>query len=90
MGGSQLVVSQQDGLNVTVDTSTSTAYDEAGQAASASEVQVGTVVSVTGTLSSDHDQIDATTIEIVLPSVTGRVTGVSGAAFTIAILGGTV
>jgi len=76
--GSQLVVSQQDGLNVTVNTSASTTYDEAGQPASASDVQVGTVVSVTGTLSSDHDQIDATTVEIVLPSIAGRVTGVSG------------
>ena len=90
VSGSQLVVSQQDGLNVTVDTSTSTAYNEIGQAASASDVRVGTVVSVTGTLSSDHDQIDATTIEIVLPSVTGRVTGVSGTTITLTVLGGAV
>jgi hypothetical protein len=87
--GSQLVVSQQDGLNVTVNTSASTTYDEAGQPASASDVQVGTVVSVTGTLSSDHDQIDATTVEIVLPSIAGRVTGVSGATITITSFDGT-
>lgn len=86
----QLVVAQQDGLDVTVNTSTSTTYDEVGKgSASASDVQVGTVVSVTGTLSADHDQIDATTIEVVLPSVAGRVTGVSGTTITITSLGGT-
>jgi len=90
VNGSQLVVSQQDGLNVTVNTSTSTTYDEVGQSVPASEVQVGTVVSVTGTLSSGHDQIDATTVEIVLPSVAGRVTGVSGTTITITSFDGTV
>lgn len=90
INGSQLTVSQQDGLNVTVNTSTSTTYDEAGRSVPASDVQVGTVVSATGALSSDHDQIDATTIEIVLPSVAGRVTGVSGTTITITTFDGTV
>jgi hypothetical protein len=76
-------------LNVTVNTSSSTTYEEAGQPASASDVQVGTVISVTGTLSSDHDQIDATTIQVVLPSVAGRVTGVSGTTITIKSFDGT-
>lgn len=89
INGTQLVVSQQDGLNVTVNTSTSTTYNEVGKSASASDVQVGTVVSVTGTLSSDHDQIDATTIEINLPSVVGRVTGVSGTTITVTTSDGT-
>ncbi|MGO9333869.1 MAG: DUF5666 domain-containing protein [Acidimicrobiales bacterium] len=87
--GSQVVVSEQDGLNVTVNTSSSTTYEEAGQPASASDLQVGTVVSVTGTLSSDHDQIDATTVQVVLPSVAGRVTGVSGTTITITSFDGT-
>jgi len=87
--GSELVVSEEDGLNVTVNTSSSTSYGEAGQSASSSAVQVGTVVSVTGTLSPDHEQIDATTIEIVLPSVAGRVTAVSGTTITITSFDGT-
>ncbi len=90
MSGFQLVVSQQDGLNVAVNTSTSTTYAEAGQSVPATDVGVGTVVSVTGTVSSDHDQIDATTIEIVLPTVAGRVTGVSGTTITITGFDGTV
>jgi hypothetical protein len=73
-----------------VNTSTSTTYAEAGQSVPATDVGVGTVVSVTGTVSSDHDQIDATTIEIVLPTVAGRVTGVSGTTITITGFDGTV
>jgi len=88
--GSQLVVSQQNGLNVTVNTSTSTTYGEAGQSVPSTDVGVGTVVSVTGTVSPDHDQIDATSIEIVLPQVAGRVTDVSGTTITITGFGGTV
>ncbi|MGA3215078.1 MAG: DUF5666 domain-containing protein [Acidimicrobiales bacterium] len=82
VNGSQVVVAEQDGLYVTVNTSTAS-YEEAGQSAPSSDVQTGTVVSVTGTLSSDHTEIDATTIDIVLPSVEGRVTGVSGTTITI-------
>jgi hypothetical protein len=89
VNGSVVVVAQQDGLNVTVKTSSSTTYQQGGQSAPASDLQAGTEVFVTGTLSSDHDQIDATTIEIVLPSVAGRVTGVSGTTITITTFGGT-
>jgi len=89
VSGSQLVVAQQDGLNVTVNTSASTTYGEAGKSVPATDVGVGTVVSVSGTLSSDHDQIDATTVEIVLPTVAGHVTGVSGSTISITGLDGT-
>ncbi len=88
--GSQLVVTQQDGLNVTVNTSASTTYAEAGQSVPATDVGVGTVVFVTGTVSSDHNQVDATTIEIVLPTVAGRVTDVAGTTITITGFDGTV
>ena len=84
MSGSQLVVTQQDGLNVTVNTSTSTTYGEAGTVGAGhrrrgrhGRLRHGDSVS------SDHDQIDATTIEIVLPTVVGRVTEVSGTTITI-------
>jgi hypothetical protein len=83
VNGSQVVVAQQDGLYVTVNTSASTAYEEAGQTLPAVQLQPGTVVSVTGTVSSDHTQINATTIEVVLPSVSGRVTAVSGTTITL-------
>lgn len=87
--GSELVVSQQDGLNVTVNTSAQTTYDEVGQPASASDVQVGTVVFVTGSLSSNHDQIDASSVKILLPSVSGRVVGVSGTTISVTTFDGT-
>ena len=87
--GSVVVVTQEDGLNVTVNTSPATTYEEAGQPAPSSDLQAGDVVSVTGTLSSDHTQIDATTVQIILPSVSGRVTDVSGTTITITVFNGT-
>lgn len=86
---SQIVVEQSDGLYVTVDTSTTgTTYTEAGQTVSSSEVTTGTVVSVTGTVDADHTEIDATTVEIVLPSISGRVSAVSGSTITVSSFGG--
>ncbi len=95
VSGSQIVVSEAGGstagLNLTVNTSQSaTTYDEAGHAVSASELKVGTVVLVTGTLSANHDDVDATTIEIVPASVAGRVTRLSGTTIRIQIYSGTV
>ncbi|MGD0944171.1 MAG: DUF5666 domain-containing protein [Acidimicrobiales bacterium] len=87
--GSVVTVTQQDGLNVTVNTSSATTYEEEGQSVPSSDLQAGAVVSVTGTLSSDHTEIDATTIQIVLPSVSGRVTDVSGTTITITGFNGT-
>jgi len=89
INGSQVVVAQADGLYVTVNVSPSTSYDEAGQTATSSAVVAGAEVSVTGTLSSDHFQIDATTIEVLLPSVSGQVTAVSGTTITIKSFDGT-
>lgn len=95
VNGSEIVVSEAFGstigLNVTVNTSsTGTTYEDAGHTASAADLSVGTVVLVTGTLSSDHDQVDATTVEIVPASVTGQVTAVSGTTITIKSFDGTV
>ena len=89
INGSRVVVEQADGLYVTVNTLPSTTYDEAGQSAPSSDLQAGSVVSVTGTLTADHEQIDASTVEIVLASVSGRVTGVSGTTITISGFAGT-
>jgi hypothetical protein len=89
VNGSQVVVQQQDGLYVTVNVASSTAYDEAGQAAPSSAVVAGVEVSVTGTVSADHTQIDATTVDILLPSVAGQVTAVSGTTLTITGFDGT-
>jgi hypothetical protein len=89
VSGSKVVVAGQDGLNVTVNTSPATTYEEEGQSAPASDLKPGTYVSATGTLSADHDQIDAITIEIVLPSLTGRVTAVAGTTISITLYDGT-
>jgi len=90
MSGSQVLVSEQDGLDVTVNISSSTTYGEVGHSASIADLHVGTFVLVTGTLSSDHSQIDATTIQIVPASVAGRVTSVSGTTIMMKSFDGTV
>lgn len=89
VSGSKVVVSTQDGLNVTVDTSPATTYQESGQTVPASDLQPGSYVFATGSLAADHTQIDATRIEIVLASLAGRVTAVSGNTISIALFGGT-
>jgi hypothetical protein len=89
VAGTEVVVEQQGGLYVKVNLSASTSYDEAGQAEASSVVVAGAEVSVTGTLSSDHFQIDATTVEVLLASVSGKVTAVSGTTITIASFDGT-
>jgi hypothetical protein len=87
--GSQVVIAQRNGLHVTANTSASTTYGEDGQSATAADLKVGSTVSVTGTLSFGKTQIDATVVQIVLPSVTGRVTSVSTATITITSFTGT-
>jgi hypothetical protein len=89
VSGSQIVVSQSDGLNVTVNISQSTTYGEVGHSASAEDIHSGTVVLVTGSLSSNHDQIDAGAIQIVPASLTGQVTSVSGKTIKVKTFGGT-
>src|SRR5208283_2743975 len=86
VNGTQFVVSRQagpfgpggvglggvDGPQVTVNISTSTTYDQAGHPASVADINTGTLVAVTGTLSSSRGQIDATRIEIVPAAFSGR------------------
>jgi hypothetical protein len=89
VSGSQLIIAGRGGLNVTVNTSSSTTYGEVGHTASAGDISVGSVVIATGTLSSTHDQVDALKIQIVPATVSGQVTGVSGSTFTIRAFDGT-
>lgn len=89
VNGSQIVVAQLDGLYVTVNVSDSTTYEQAGQPDPTVQVQAGTVVSVTGTLSSDHTEIDATTVDVILASVEGRVTDVAGTTISLSGFGTT-
>jgi len=102
VSGSRLVVAGQGGpfgpgglgrvgdggTQVTVNLSTSTAYDEAGHSASVADLSSGTLVSVAGTWSSTRGQIDATRIEILPASIAGRVTAISGTTITVRSFGG--
>ncbi len=86
--GGTIVVADQQGFHRTIVTSGSTRYVEAGATVAASAVHTGTDVVAVGTIAADHTDLDATVVEVVGPSVTGKVTKISGSTITIAPLGG--
>lgn len=69
-------------MTVTIDVNATTVYTRAGQAASLSDIQVGSVLQVQGT-PTGNNAITASAIEIVLPERTGVVTAINGNALTV-------
>jgi hypothetical protein len=69
-------------VTVTITVNATTAYTRADQAASLSDIQVGSMLNVQGTRTGDN-AITASAIEIVLPQVTGVVTAVNGNTLTV-------
>jgi len=67
---------------VTIHTTSSTTYTRAGKTVSASAVTAGERIAVRGSRQSDGS-VNATQIEIVLPTVSGDVTAVSGGDITV-------
>jgi hypothetical protein len=75
------------GAEISVTTSAATKYYLAGQQVAASQLRVGDVVGVAGTIS-NKTSVTATAIFIRQPRVAGRVTSVSGNAITLQTRGG--
>ena len=69
-------------VTVTIDVSSTTVYTRAGHAASLSDIQVGSVLSVQGTQTGTNT-VTASAIEIVLPQRLGVVTAVNGDNLTV-------
>jgi hypothetical protein len=69
-------------MTVTITVDATTVYSRAEQAATLSDVQVGSVLQVEGTHTS-ATSIKASTVEIVLPQRLGVVTAVNGNSFTV-------
>jgi hypothetical protein len=61
----------------------STAYTEAGRSTTASSVTAGLQIVAVGTLDTDQTDLDASSVQIVLPEAEGAVTAVSGTTITI-------
>ncbi len=69
-------------LTVTINVNSATTYTRAGHAASLSDIQVGSVLDVQGTPTT-NGTLAASAIEIVLPVRTGVVTAVNGNNLTV-------
>lgn len=86
--GGTIVIADSQGFHRTIVTSTSTRYFEAGTSVAANAVRPGTDVVAVGSIASDHTDLDAAAVEVVGPSVAGKVTKISGSTITITPLRG--
>jgi len=87
--GSAITVQDQQGFWHTINVSGTTSYELGGQSASASAVTTGERVMAVGAVGADHTSLDATDVQVVLPSITGRVTAISGSTITLTTRSGT-
>jgi hypothetical protein len=83
VNGNSLTVTGFDARTYTISTGSSTVYQRAGQTATASDIAVGSLISVEGTLSSDGSTLNALEVTIELPHVAGQVTAVNGDTLTV-------
>jgi len=79
----RITVEDAQGFWHTVRVSSSTAYELGGQPATSSAVATGEQVVARGSVDPNHTDLDASSVDIVLPQVTGRVTSVSGTTITL-------
>jgi Domain of unknown function (DUF5666) len=82
VNGANLTVTSFDGASRVVGTDGSTTVDRAGQTAAVSDLTVGTAITAEGNVQSDRSLL-ALRVDIVLPSVAGKVTAVNGNSITI-------
>jgi hypothetical protein len=85
--GSTIVVQDLQGFDRTIYVSSSTKYHEAGASVTAKDVSVGTDIVATGRVDSNKTALDASTIEVVQPTLMGTVTSISSGSFKVTSLG---
>ena len=90
VGNGTITVEDAQGFWRTVYTSGATTYDRGGQSAVASDVTRGVQIVARGTIASNHTDLDATTVSIVLPQVGGQVTSVAAGTIVLSTPGGSV
>ncbi|HWE63278.1 MAG TPA: DUF5666 domain-containing protein, partial [Chloroflexota bacterium] len=81
--GDTLTMTGFDARTYTIVGGSSTTYHRAGQTAALSDIAVGSLISAEGTLSNDGSTVNALAVTIQLPSVSGKVTAVSGNTVTV-------
>ncbi len=87
--GSTIVITDSQGFQRTIHVTTSTKYTEAGSSTTAPAAAVGSTIVASGTVDANKTDLDASSVQIVLPRVIGTVTTVSGTSITITEPGGT-
>ena len=81
VSGSAITIQDAQGTHV-IHTSGSTTVTRAGQAASLSDIATGAQIRAEGTKNSDGS-LNATAINIVLPTAGGQITSISGSTITV-------
>ncbi len=89
ISGSSIVISDAQGFWHTIAVSTGTQYEEGSTAISLSSLKVGDAIAVSGTIASNHTTLDASTVELVLPSFVGQVSSISGNVISLTTPNGT-
>ena len=87
VSASTIVVKDQQGFWRTINVSGSTNYEYGGQSATAASVSAGEHIQALGTIDSDHQSLDATDVNVILPVLRGAVKSVSGSTITLAVGG---
>lgn len=88
VGADTFTITRRDGTSETIRTTGSTTYRLDGNSGSRSDVKVGSIIAAVGERGSDG-QITASTVQVVLPHVLGRVTAVGTDSLTLRRLDGT-
>ena len=83
VSGNTITATGRGGQSITVQVTATTAYTEAGAGAALSDIQSGSIIAVKGTRAgTSPTTINATAVEILLPTVAGVVTNVNGSTVT--------
>jgi hypothetical protein len=88
MAGGTITLTDSQGFWRTVKASAKTTYTRSGESGDASDVTVGSQITAVGSVDADHTDLDASRINVVLPSLSGKVTAISGGMITLQPFGG--
>ena len=89
VGSGEFVLVDSQGFWRTVHTSNGTTYLQSGVGATESALTVGAQVEAAGTVDSDHTSLDASRVNVILPTVSGQVTAIAGSSIIISTFSGT-
>ena len=81
--GSTIVVTDEQGFQRAIHVTSSTTYSQASTTVSASSVTTESTIVAMGSIDVNKTDLDATSVEVILPHTLGTVTAISGKTITI-------